>query len=259
MGKKLLFSLIVIASSLTDAMAGVKTYCLTNSYGEQATLSLVGKAGPGLYNIAGDYDYQPLGGTIWPVTGMYNKNTGELHFVARNPSGEDCAYWADSVTFDYVMTGSLTFSGTFSNNCGNFGSVTASAAAGSCGFNAVVMKKGEYGTTGNHSMMRSQLPVPAGVDLMKSLSNSVLVSPNPITSQAVINVTVATPTKVTLNIYNQSGMLVRIVESGIVSEGTHTYTWNLQTQSGTKVKSGLYTVKLITEDGAESTQILVTQ
>jgi len=259
MNKKLLLSLALTAGILGSTIAQ-KTYCLTNSFGEQATLTLVSKAGGGVFNIAGTYNYQIFGGTIWPVSGTYNKRTGALDFVATNPNPDNCTAWATTVTFAYTMTSALSFSGSFSNDCGNAGSLTASAVAGDCGFNPVKLKEGEYGTTGSHKMLRSQLPLPAGIDFNKSLSfNSISVSPNPVVREAQIKVTLGSSSKITLNIYNQNGTLVRTITSGIVSEGTHTYTWNLQTQGGAKAKTGFYTVKLVTDNGEESTQILVTE
>jgi hypothetical protein len=258
MNKKLLLSLALTAGILTSAIAG-RTYCLTNSYGEQATLKIVSKVGGGVYNIQGSYNYQPFGGTIWPVTGTYNKRTGELHFVATNPDPDFCTNWANTVTFDYVGSG-LSFTGSFSNDCGLAGALTATAVAGSCGFLPVTVKQGEYGTTGSHKMLRSQLPLPAGIDFKKSLSfNTISVSPNPVVREAQINVTLDFSAKVTLNIYNQNGTLVRTITNGIASEGPHNYKWNLQTQNGTRVKTGFYTVKLVTDDGEESTRIFVAE
>lgn len=258
MNKKLLLSLALTAGILGSTIAQ-KTYCLTNSFGEQGQGTLT-PAGGTLFDITGTYNYQIFGGTIWPVTGTYDKATGHLHFVATNPNPDNCTQWATTVTFDYTMTSHLTFTGSFSNDCGNAGSLDASAVVGSCGFNPVKMKEGEYGTTGSHKMLRSQLPIPAGIDFNKLLSfNSISVSPNPVVREAQIKVKLGSSSKITLNIYNQNGTLVRTIASGIVREGTHTYTWNLQTQGGAKAKTGFYTVRLVTDNGEESTQILVTE
>jgi hypothetical protein len=256
MNKKLLLSLALTAGIFGSAIAG-KTYCLTNSFGEQTTLTITGRSGT-VYTVKGLIDYSIFGSTQWPCEGTYDKATQKLHYVATNPNPDNCTFFANTVTFDY--TGKTNFSGTFSNECGNAGSLNASAVAGSCGFNPVKMKAGEYGSTGSNKMSRSQLPVPAGIDFAKSLSfNAISVSPNPVVREAQVSVTLASASKITVGVYNQNGSLIRILAKGDVKEGTHTYTWNLQTQNGTKVKSGYYIVKLTSDGSEQSTQIVVTE
>ena len=258
MNKKLLLSLALTAGILGSAIAG-KTYCITNSYGEQANLTITGHSGS-VYTFNGSYNYQIFGGTIWPLTGTYDKTAKHLHFVATNPNPDGCTFWATTVTFDYYNVTKYTYNGSFSNDCGNSGDLTASTALGSCGFNPVKMKQGEFGTTGSHKMLRSQLPVPAGIDLDKSLSfNKISVSPNPVVREAQVSLTLASASKITVGVYNQNGSLIRILAKGDAKEGTHTYTWNLQTQNGMKVKSGYYIVKLTSDGDEQSTQIVVTE
>ena len=258
MNRRLLLSLAMTIGILASAMAQ-KTYCLTNSYGEQGEGVLTLIEGT-LYDVTGTYNYEIFGGTMWPATGTYDKSTGHLQFVATNPDPDGCTFWATTVTFDYYLVSPKQFSGTFSNDCGNSGSLDASSVVGSCGFNPVKMKGGEYGTTGSTKMQRSRLPLPAGMDFNKMLSsNTISVSPNPVVKQAQISVTLGAASKVTLNVYNQNGTLVHTISNGIAREGTHTYTWNLQTRGGAKVKAGFYTLKLTTDEGVQSVRVLVTE
>src|SRR5215831_6629579 len=164
-----IFLLMLTAIASTTFAAGIPV-CLTNSYGEQASL-IATPTGGGNYDISGTYNYQIFGGTIWSVSGTFSKSTHQLHFVATNPNPHQCQDgWADYVTFDYTVTGATSISGSFSNDCGNAGSLTASAARGDCGYNPLKLKNGEFGTSGSSKMNRTALPLPKGEDLLKILN-----------------------------------------------------------------------------------------
>src|SRR5256885_366254 len=114
MKKKLSLSLALCAGIFTAAFAD-NTYCVTDDFGEQASLTISGET------VTGSIDYTPFGSTVWPCEGTYDRSTGTLHFVATNPNPDNCTFFATTVTFDYVRTDVKTGFGSFSNDCGNAG------------------------------------------------------------------------------------------------------------------------------------------
>ena len=229
------------------------TYCLVNSFGEEASLTISGET------ITGTYDYTPFGSTVWPVTGTYDRSTGALHFVATNPNPDNCTFFANSVTFDYQRNGVHTGSGSFSNDCGNAGSLDASATQGPCAYaGGFAYKKGEFGSTGAHKMNRTKVPVPAGLDFKTFAPGIALsVSPNPPVRVANISVKLDAATKVNVSVYNQTGGLVKTIANSSLKQGTTTYSWNLLSQNGTKVQIGYYTIKATGSYGEKSVKVFV--
>lgn len=76
--------------------------------------------------------------------------------------------------------------------------------------------------------------VTAGLRL--NLSNA---TPNPANTKAKFTYTVPVATKVTINMYDGTGKIVKVIEEGQVSEGSHEVVMNLQDLS-----SGVYRYSL---------------
>jgi len=191
----------------TAIAAGIKV-CLTNSYGEQASLVFMSKGG-GDYDVSGTYNYQIFGGTIWSVSGTFSTKTHKLHFVATNPDPHNCLDgWADYVTFDYTCQGNGNFTGSFRNDCGNAGSLTATAVKGDCGYRPVTITKGEFGSTGSSKMVRTQIVLPKGEDLLK-----ILAAPAPAISQNNSKAPAGIPVCVVNDFGEQSSLVATQVNS----------------------------------------------
>jgi hypothetical protein len=258
MKKILLLCLAIGMASSTSLFANI-TFCLTNDFGEQTTLWVTGRTGTTIW-LEGEIDYSVFGSTIWPCKGSFDISTRTLAYTATNPNPDNCTMFATTVDFSYTWVSGLYGYGTFSNDCGNFGSLGASASKGACPFDAIAMKKGEYGSTGSHKMFRTKLPLPKGESLEEILSlNVISVTPNPVSKAANISVTLAASSKISINIYNRQGALVYTVANEFANAGKHNYTWNLQTKNTGTAKSDYYIVKLVTKNGEQSAQILVTR
>lgn len=257
MKQTLLLAVAMLFGAYCTAVAA-PTYCLTNSYGEQTTLTVTGKSG-NTYTLSGFIDYSPyFGGTIWPCTGVYNSSTRTLKYKGTNPSPDGCINWASTVTFIYTVTSAASITGTFSNDCGGAGSVSASAIKGSCGFTPIYLKEGEFGGTGTHKTLRSQLPLPQGKNIEEIFRTiEIAMTPNPAASSTLIKVVVKSATKLNIGIYNQDGTLIKSITNTSVNEGSHLFTWNLQNNAGIRVKNGYYIVKIISDDGIETRSLLV--
>ena len=62
---------------------------------------------------------------------------------------------------------------------------------------------------------------------------------------------------VRVQIYDQFGNLARTIVNGNLSQGVHQYSWNRMTDRGSRAPQGYYFVKVISEAGEVSQQILV--
>ncbi len=255
---KLLFAVAVIVITSLSVSAA-PTFCITNSYGEQTTLSVTGKSGA-VYSLSGSINYAVFGGTIWPCVGTYNAVTHVLRYRGTNPSPDGCVLWAATVDFFYDVTGTSSATGTFSNNCGGSGAVSASGSRGSCGFTVVKLKDGEYGGSGTNKLSRKQLPLPGGVNIDELIRGiDITVSPNPAVSSTQITVSVKSATTLDIAIYDQQGTLIKSLANSSVKAGNHIFTWGLLNNAGVKVKSGYYLVKVVTGESVATQNVLVAE
>jgi hypothetical protein len=257
--QRTLFCVIILIVFCSTATAKNYTICITNSYGEQSLL-ILNEYKPGCWSVAGTHDYSIFGGAIWPVTGTYSCITKKLHYVATNPSPDNCALWANVVTFDYNVAG-LNLTGNFSNDCGYGKGFSATAIMGHCTTNAnLVLKTGEYGSTGAHKMNRSQIQLPKGENLEEYLKGSpviISVTPNPAKQFAEISFSLETAAKIQVRIYDIQGNIIHTLAEASLAAGKHNFKWNLKSVKGFDVQRGFYWVRIVTDKGIFSKQILV--
>ncbi|MDZ4122257.1 MAG: T9SS type A sorting domain-containing protein [Candidatus Cloacimonadaceae bacterium] len=83
------------------------------------------------------------------------------------------------------------------------------------------------------------------------------IHPNPFNPQTTISYSLPTNQKVQLNIYNLKGQLVKsLVDADMVS-GRHSIVWNGLDNSGSKVSSGMYFVRMDTATGSSSRKVML--
>lgn len=257
MKQKILLCLAFMVGIFGTATAAGIPICLTNSYGEQASLIFTA-AGGGMYSVSGTQNYTPYGSTEWPVSGTFNKNNGVLHYVATNPNPDNCTNWANSVTFNYTATSRSTATGAFTNDCGLSGALDASGAKGDCGYFARQYAPGEFGATGAHKMNLSKIALPNGQSLLAILGGITMnIAPNPVLHTTKIEIKMDRAANVRIQIYDQFGNLSRTILNGNLKEGVHEFFWNRMTDKGSRAPQGSYFVKVISEAGEVSQQILV--
>ena len=71
--------------------------------------------------------------------------------------------------------------------------------------------------------------------------------PNPFNPSTTIDVSVASDTQITLNIYDINGRLVSTLADGVYDTGYHSFVWNGLDQTGNKVSAGIYFYSLQAE------------
>ena len=63
--------------------------------------------------------------------------------------------------------------------------------------------------------------------------------PNPFNPTTTIDVSVASDSKITLNIYDINGRLISTLADGVYDMGYHSFVWNGSDQTGNKVSAGI--------------------
>jgi hypothetical protein len=82
-------------------------------------------------------------------------------------------------------------------------------------------------------------PVPSNYALLQNY-------PNPFNPSTIIKFRLPVAADAQLTIYNVLGQTVRVLMSGSLSEGEHSFEWNGQNESGQAVQSGIYFYRLDT-------------
>lgn len=85
------------------------------------------------------------------------------------------------------------------------------------------------------------------------------IAPNPTRENVVIKYQLPTAQKVSLNIYNGAGQLIKKLVKAEEQAGTHKVSWNGQDQRGNPVASGVYFYQLKTENKRLTRKLILTR
>jgi hypothetical protein len=94
----------------------------------------------------------------------------------------------------------------------------------------------------------------SGIDKLNTNDMVMGLYPNPADNSTTVNVTLSTPQKISLEVYDVQGRLVRNVANERISEGTHQFPISLGDMA-----DGIYYVKLITETSTYGKKLIVTK
>ncbi|ROL56903.1 T9SS C-terminal target domain-containing protein [Bacteroidetes/Chlorobi group bacterium ChocPot_Mid] len=97
------------------------------------------------------------------------------------------------------------------------------------------------------------------VDEIPELSFDISVTPNPAESHSIIDLTLRRTSIVSLTICDLMGNTIRNIRNEYLSAGNHKFNWDLTDDSGNKVMSGIYFVKVATENNYKLEKIVVTK
>jgi hypothetical protein len=95
------------------------------------------------------------------------------------------------------------------------------------------------------------------LNLVESTEQGVLVTPNPMTTSAAINVTVPETGNVVVRVFNTYGDLVATLFDGVTAAGTLPLTWNGTNGNGQSVAQGAYVVRVDAVGNSTSTRVNV--
>ena len=86
---------------------------------------------------------------------------------------------------------------------------------------------------------------------------SLNIYPNPLRSQSIIEYSTTMQKEVLICIYNQKGQLVRKLLHHPATSGTHRAVWYGDDDFGGRVSSGLYLVKVMSNEHSKSERLMV--
>jgi agmatine deiminase len=90
-----------------------------------------------------------------------------------------------------------------------------------------------------------------------SLSRIESIVPNPFNSMTRITFSLDQPLKTSMIVYNLQGQVIRVLSDQMFSAGNHELVWDGKNDSGNKVSSGIYLLKLETEKGIDFKKLIV--
>jgi hypothetical protein len=96
---------------------------------------------------------------------------------------------------------------------------------------------------------------PVSVEAVRAANGIVAVSPNPFNPATTITYQVGQPARVTLEIYDVQGRLVRGLVGGVAPAGVHTVRFDGRNASGTALASGIYFLRMETPEIVEVRQV----
>jgi hypothetical protein len=107
----------------------------------------------------------------------------------------------------------------------------------------------------------ANLPPAAGIDRegARAAFRLAAPSPNPARSRTSVRFGLPTPSRARLAVFDATGRLVRVLESGELSAGGHLAEWNLRDERGRAVGAGLYFVGLETSSSRQVRRLAVTR
>ncbi|MBP2681230.1 MAG: Por secretion system C-terminal sorting protein, partial [Candidatus Krumholzibacteriota bacterium] len=107
--------------------------------------------------------------------------------------------------------------------------------------------------------MENLLPSPTGIDPVAFANGLENAYPNPFNPTTTIRYSIASPGRVTLNIYNASGQLVRTLvdEDQTPAQGGFSKVWDGMNSQGNRVASGVYFYRLTAGDFSQTKKMVL--
>ncbi|MEO7263401.1 MAG: T9SS type A sorting domain-containing protein [Ferruginibacter sp.] len=87
--------------------------------------------------------------------------------------------------------------------------------------------------------------------------HSLSVFPNPTSGHTLISFTHAESQKVSINIFDMSGRLVKTLANTDMQAGTHQLAWDAKDEEGNNISAGIYVMRILIKDYAETKKIIL--
>ncbi len=197
-------------------------------------LQVVGSAPGGVLILDGFLSSTDLP-VNWDVSGSYTKPSSSIELTAVNPAPDFCTFYSDEFTSNGNNIGQ-NFSGTWVNNCGLNGTWTGIGRVGIC----PSPRLGAPGKLAGGAALARQ-PEPAA---------QVSVFPNPAAQQVFIDLSAYAGQEVDVQVFDASGRMLSNLFNGLADYSV--VSWDLN-----GLTNGLYLVRVMTNDSAESIPVSV--
>jgi len=146
-------------------------------------------------------------------------------------------------------------------------SLTNASGIATCASNEIKKGKGSFTITIDnvsktgwvidwvHSVTTASIATGTSKQMLAAESLSTF--PNPANPETMIHFELASAGAVELAVYNTLGEKVRLLTDGIRNAGQHNIRWDGKDESGHYVVSGLYLIRLLSEQGSQTQKILL--
>jgi hypothetical protein len=89
--------------------------------------------------------------------------------------------------------------------------------------------------------------------------NVLTLSPNPFSGRVTVRYQLAKPANRTLEVFDASGRIVRVLERGMTTSGMHSVQFDSRDARGARLSPGIYFVRLRTDDLADTRKVILSR
>ncbi len=95
------------------------------------------------------------------------------------------------------------------------------------------------------------------INFVNSDAYKIAITPNPLSNSATISFTLPQPKKVSINIFDMTGRLVKTLVDAEMQAGTHQIIWDAEDEKGNSVSEGVYILKFQTNNYSETKKLSI--
>jgi hypothetical protein len=95
------------------------------------------------------------------------------------------------------------------------------------------------------------------IQINYSNSSTLTIAPNPLSGSTTISFDLPQSQKVSLQIFDIEGRLIKVLADAQMQAGAHQFVWNAKNEKGITVQAGIYFLRMRTEDYAETRKLVV--
>ncbi len=111
------------------------------------------------------------------------------------------------------------------------------------------------GNHGNRDFWVVKLGPFVGIEEVNNFLSAITITPNPITQSAIISFSLFQKRKITINVYDIAGRLIKTLLHSEFEMGLHSLTWDGSDYKGKSVENGIYLLCISTENRTETKMI----
>ena len=91
----------------------------------------------------------------------------------------------------------------------------------------------------------------------KASVSSLTIYPVPVQNSTTVSFTLAEPKEVSIKIFDMTGRPVKTIAAGQMQSGDHQFIWNAKDEKGNGLNTGIYFLRIETEDYSETRKIIM--
>ncbi len=109
----------------------------------------------------------------------------------------------------------------------------------------------------NKGITKLQFSEPVTSLQANKIQSNIKTFPNPSSSNINIQFSITSPAFTDISIFNASGMLIYTISNSFLTNGNHSFIWNLEDLNRNRVTPGIYTLRIFSDDFIQTKKLLV--